>query len=119
MIRIRIVIFALVASFLLPSIGAANTGAHAHLDPAAHSQLQHSEEPDDDDARIVEHDDTLPEHDHLGGACCSASGMCVAILVEPLQMFDLVTLSQERNPLVHRLSAQSVDTLLHPPIHNS
>lgn len=118
MIRIRIIIFALIASFLLPSIGAASAGAHAHSDPVAHSHLQHPDGPNDG-RLLVEHDDTLPEHDHLGGACCSASGMCVAILVEPLQMFDLVTPSQERNPLVHRLSARSVDTLLHPPIHNS
>jgi hypothetical protein len=118
MIRIRIVIFTLVASFLLPSIGVVSAGAHAHLDPAAHSQLQHSEGPDDE-ARIVEHEDNLPEHNHSGGACCSTSGTCVAILVEPLQIFDLVTPSQERSPLVHSLSAQTVDTLLHPPIHNS
>lgn len=118
MIRIRIAIFTLVASFLLPSIGAASVGAHAHLDPAAHSQLQHSEEPDDK-VRIVEHENNLPEHDHSGGACCSTSGTCVAILVEPLQMFDLVTPSQERSPLIRSLSAQTVDTLLHPPIHNS
>jgi hypothetical protein len=118
MIRIRIVIFALVAGFLFPSIGTASAGAHAHLDPAAHSQLQHSHG-SDDDRRIGGHEDILPEHDHSGGACCSTSGMCIAILVEPLQVFDHVAPAQERSALMRSLSARTVETLLHPPIHNS
>tara|TARA_R110002110_G_scaffold89271_5_gene232578 strand:- start:1102 stop:1455 length:354 start_codon:yes stop_codon:yes gene_type:complete len=117
MIRIQIVIFALVASFLLPSTGTAKASAHAHLEPVASSLLLHSDGLDDD-ARIVEHEDSLSEHDHLGGVCCSTSGMCIAILVEPLQVFDLVAPVQE-SALIRSLSAQTVDTLLHPPIHNS
>lgn len=115
---IRIVVFAIVTSFLLHPIGAASAVAHIHSDSATHAEVQRSFG-QDHDSRILEHKDGLAKHDHSGGACCSTGGMCIAILVVQSQVCQPLAIDCEKHSVVRSPSAHTVDTPLHPPTHNS
>lgn len=115
---IRIVVFAIVMSFLLHPIGAAGAVAHMHSDSATHAEVQHSFG-QDHDSRTLEQKDGLVKHDHSGGVCCSTSGMCIAILIVQSQVCQPLALDCEKHSVVRSPSAHIVDTPLHPPIHLS
>ncbi len=118
MICIRMAAFAILASFLLHPIGVASAATHVHSDATAHEHVQHLGA-HGDDTRVLGHEDGLVNHGPADGACCSTSGMCVAILVVQSRVCEPMALDCKKRSLVRRPSAQIVATLLHPPIQNS
>ena len=121
MFQFRFIIAALVFAFMAHPVGLVGANAYANVKhheletfeqsakiDAAHERANHSRS-------SADHSRSSETHDHHGGACCSTSGVCIAILVECIRTFDVVRVGSTDISVIRALTATMVDTLLQPP----
>ena len=122
MFQFRFIIAALVFAFMAQPLGLVGANAYAN----AYANVKHHElETFEQSAKIdvthegAGHSRSSEPHDHNGGACCSTSGVCIAILVECTRIFNVVSVASTDTNVIRALTARTVDALLHPPkIHS-
>ena len=114
MFQFRFIIAALVFAFMAQPLGFAGANAYANVE---HSELETFEQSAKMDVahESANHSRSGERHDHNGGACCSTSCVCIAILVECIRTFDVVRVGSTDTSVIRALTATTVDTLLQPP----
>lgn len=105
MLRSHLVIFALIAAFLVHPVGLASAGVSAVSVSDVNAEVKVA----------TEQRAYSDRHDHRGGVCCSTTGMCIAILIENLRPFEFGNSACRVTGSIRALTARTVDALLHPP----